>query len=157
MVKDAIWIRGTMSGRLKIVVAMKPERKNEKIDNENPSRISKNTIETKTFFTFASLFSDLYWAVYFIVAQSMPQSLNIAIRLGPTKAIATSPYSDSERIPATIITPMADMIDEAARPQKMLNTPLAETLPILLALLTETPSPKPEFLQLHKYINKLLI
>ncbi|GAH86700.1 unnamed protein product, partial [marine sediment metagenome] len=45
MVKDAIWIRGTRSGRLKIVDAMKPERKNEKIDSENPSRISKNTIE----------------------------------------------------------------------------------------------------------------
>ena len=72
-------------------------------------------------------------------------------------AIATRPYSDSERIPATIITPMADMIDEAARPQKRLNMPLTETLAILLALLTETRSPKQEFLQLRKYINKLVI
>ena len=52
---------------------------------------------------------------------------------------------------------MADMINEAARPQKRLNMPLAETLAILLALLTETRSPKPEFLQLRKYINKLVI
>ncbi len=90
MVKDAIWIRGTMLGRSS-AFAMKPETEKEKIDKENPSRISKITTEAKTFFTFASLFSDLYCAVYFIVAQSTPQSLNIPIRLGPVKAIKTSP------------------------------------------------------------------
>jgi len=142
---------------LKMFVAKKPERKKDIIDNEKPRISSKTITAAKTFFTFASLFSDLYWAVYFIVAQSTPQSLNIAMRLGPIKAIATRPYSDSERIPATIITPTADMIDETARPQKMLNTPLAETLAKLLALLTETRSPKPEFLQLCKHINKLVI
>jgi len=91
MVKDAIWIRGTMSGRSKMVVAKKPERKKEMIDNEKPRISSKTITAAKTFFTFASLFSDLYWAVYFIVAQSTPQSLNIAMRLGPIKAIATRP------------------------------------------------------------------
>ena len=48
---------------------------------------------------------------------------------------------------------MADMIDEAARPQKRLNTPLAETLAILLALLTETRSPNRIF---YKYVNILI-
>jgi hypothetical protein len=104
---------------------MKPERKKERIDSEKPRISSKKTTAAKTFFTFTSLFSDLYWAVYFIVAWSTPQSLNIATRLGPIKTIATRPYSDSERIPATIITPMVDIIDESARPQKKVEYALS--------------------------------
>ena len=79
--------------------------------------------------------------------------MNIVMILGPVKAIATRPYSDSERITATIITPMADMIDEIIKPQKMLNMPLVETLAILFALLIRTCSPKREFLQVCAHSN----
>ncbi|RLI40276.1 hypothetical protein DRO59_09625 [Candidatus Bathyarchaeota archaeon] len=42
---------------------------------------------------------------------------------------------------AMIMTPMADMIVEMVKPQKRLNPPLAETLVILTALLTEVHFP----------------
>jgi len=47
------------------------------------------------------------------------------------------PYSGGERSLATSMTPTAGIIVEVAKPQKRLNLPLAETLAILIALLTE--------------------
>jgi len=44
------------------------------------------------------------------------------------RAMATKLYSEGERIRATRITPRADMMEEAATPQKRLNPPLTETL-----------------------------
>jgi len=82
----------------------------------NPRRISKVTPAAKTFFMLAGLFYWLYWAVYFMVAWSMPKSLIIWMRLGAIRAMATKPYSEGERIRATRITPRAVMREEAATP-----------------------------------------
>jgi hypothetical protein len=71
-----------------------------------------------------------------MVAWSMPRSLIIWMRLGAIRAMANSPYSEGERIRATKMTPRADMMEEAATPQKRLNPPLAEVLAKLIALLT---------------------
>ena len=58
------------------------------------------------------------------------------MRLGAIRAMATSPYSEGERIRATRMTPRAVMREEVATPQKRLNPPLAEVLANLIALLT---------------------
>jgi hypothetical protein len=54
--------------------------------------------------------------------------------------MAKRPYSPSVRIPATIITPSADINEEATTPQKRLNPPLAEVLANLIASLTANPA-----------------
>lgn len=148
MVKDATWIRGFMSGRWKMFVAKKPDSRKEIRESEKPRANSKSNPAARTLFTFAVLFSDLYWAVYFIMAEFTPQSLKIVMRLGAIKAIATRPYSGGDRSLATSMTPMADMIVEVANPQKRWNPPLAETLAILIALLIEARSPNRVF---HRY------
>ena len=140
MVKDAISINGFMSGRWKMLVAKKPESKNEMKESDKPRASSKISPAIKMFFTFAGLFSELYCAIYFIIAAFTPQSLNIMMRFGAVKAIVTMPYSDGDSSLAISITPTAEMIDETARPQKRWNPPLAETLAILAALLTESSS-----------------
>ena len=90
--------------------------------------------------------------MYFIIAEFMPQSLNIVMRLGAIKATATRPYSLGDRSLATSMTPTADMIDEVAKPQKRLNPPLAETLAILIALVTgHSPNMYPSVIDL-KYV-----
>ena len=98
----------------------------------------KSNPAARMFFTFAVLFSALYWAVYFIIAEFTPQSLKSVMRVGAIMAIATMPYSDGERSVATIMPPMADMTVEMVEPQKRLNPPLAETLAISIALVTKT-------------------
>lgn len=92
------------------------------------------------FLTFAGLFSELYCAIYFIIAGLMPQSWNSEIRFGAIKTIVTMPYSDGDRSLATSIMPTAEMIVDAATPQKRLNPPLAETLAISAALVTKSSS-----------------
>lgn len=66
--------------------------------------------------------------MYLIVDWSMPKSLISWIRLGAVKAIAKRPYSPSDRILATIITPIADIMEEATTPQNKLNPPFVEVL-----------------------------
>ncbi len=119
-------------------VARKLDSKNEMKEREKPMTNSKSSPETRMLFTSAVLFSDLYWAVYFIIAEFTPQSLKSVMRLGAIKAIATMPYSGGDSNLAMIMTPMADMIVEMVRPQKRLNPPLAETLAILIALVTRS-------------------
>ena len=58
---------------------------------------SKSSPETRMPFISAVLFSDLYWAVYFIIAEFTPKSLKSVMRLGAIKAIATMPYSGGDR------------------------------------------------------------
>jgi len=58
------------------------------------------------------------------------------MRLGAVKAIVTRLYSDVERSVATIMPPMVDMTVGMVEPQKRLNPPLAETLAILISLVT---------------------
>ena len=67
-----------------------------------------------------------------------------ALVMAPISGAATT--YDERKITSPIITPMADTIDETIKTQKMLNTPMAETLALLFALLNETRSPKREFL-----------
>jgi len=134
-----------------MAVAKKPDSRKETMDKEKPRTSSKNSPATRMLFTFAVLFSDRYWAVNFIIAEFTPQSLNITMRFGAIKAIATTPYSDGDSSLAISITPRADVIDEAAKPQKRLNPPLAETLAMLIALLTEASSPN---CILHRYTDK---
>lgn len=71
-----------------------------------------------------------------MVAWSIPRSLIICIRLGAVKAIPTSPYWPSSRIPATIITPSAEIMEDKATPQKRLNPPFVDVLASFTALLT---------------------
>jgi len=53
------------------------------------------------------------------------------------RAMATKLYSEGEWIRATRITPRADMMEEAAAPQKRLNPPLTEILAMLIALVID--------------------
>jgi hypothetical protein len=100
---------------------------------------SKSSPAARRLFTFDVLFSDLYWAAYFIIAEFTPQSLNSVTRFGEVNATMTKPYSDGDRSLATVMTPNADMTVEAAKPQKRLKPPLAETLAILVTFTVKTP------------------
>ena len=121
-------------------VAKKLESRKQMNDKDNPRISSKSKPANIMFFTFAVLFSDVYWAVNFIIAESIPQSLNVAIMYGVIKAIVIKPFSGRERRFATSITPNDEIIVEIATPQKRLKLPLAETLAILTALLTSYPN-----------------
>lgn len=57
MVKDAIWIRGVISGLLKICVARKPEIRYEKIERIMPIRNSKVIPASRMFLICVVLFS----------------------------------------------------------------------------------------------------
>ena len=121
-------------------VAKKLESRKQMNDKDNPRISSKSKPATIMFFTFTDFFSDVYCAVNFIIAEFMPQSLNVAIIYGAVKAIVIKPFSGRERRFATSITPTDEMIVEIATPQKRLKLPLAETLAILTALLTSFPN-----------------
>ena len=100
-----------------------------------PIKNSKVTVAVIIFLIFWGVFWCLYWAVYFIVAWSTPRLLITWIRFGADRAIPTSPYSPSFRIPATIIMDMAEISDDTATPQKRLNPPFAEVFANLKAAL----------------------
>ena len=69
------------------------------------------------------------------------------------RAIANRPYSSSDRIPATINTAAAVIIDEIAIPQNRLNPPFAEVLPKFNDLLKDIIKP----LQFWFYMEFLVI
>ncbi len=87
-------------------VAKNPDNRNEAKDKVKPIASSNSSPAARMLFTFAVLFSDLYWAVYFIIAEFTPQSVKSVIRVGAIRAIATMPYSDGERSLATIMPSM---------------------------------------------------
>ena len=60
IVKDAISIKGFTSGRWKMVVARKPDSRNEVRERETPRTNSKSTPAARMPFVSAVLFSDLY-------------------------------------------------------------------------------------------------
>jgi len=68
---------------------------------------------------------------------SLRKSLKSVTKLVVIHAIATMPYLGGDRSLVMIMTPTADMIVEVARSQKRSNAPLAETLAILIALVTK--------------------
>ncbi len=73
------------------MTAKKPDNPRERRESNNPKMTSNIKPERKTLFIFATLFSLLYWAEYFIMAMLMPQSRNVAIRAGAERAIEYSP------------------------------------------------------------------
>jgi len=71
------------------------------------------------------------------IGEFTPKSLKSVTKLVVIHAIATMPYLGGDRSLAMIMTSTADMIVEVARSQKRSNAPLAETLAILIALVTK--------------------
>ena len=135
MDKEAIWISGAIVGRLKTLVAKKPERAKEITDRTKPNAISKINPDTKMLLTSSALPSALYWAVNRIIAEFTPQSLKIMMRFGAVKTIAYKPYKSDPSNLAMKITPTEEMAVEITRPHRTLKPPLAETLAISPALL----------------------
>src|SRR5208283_2881034 len=80
IIKEAIWIKGTIVGRCKLK-AMRGERPNERRESDKPKMIS-NTKPEKKMLLILALFSALYCAEYFTMAELTPQSRNVAIRVG---------------------------------------------------------------------------
>jgi hypothetical protein len=132
---DATWIKDVNWGRLKTVDARKPDRKKESIVSNKPNTVLKTKPATKMLFMLAVLFSDLYWAVNFVIALLTPQSLNNEIRFGAVKAIEYKPNSEGANSLATKTVPAAEMTVEATNPHRRWKLPLAETLAISAALL----------------------
>ena len=121
-VREAIWIKGSMSGLWKMFVARNPEDRKDRRVRERPRTTSKMMPAARMFFTWVVLSSARYWAVYFIIAEFTPQSLNMVMRLGAIMATATMPYSGGERSLARSMTPMAEMTVEAAFTAKTLSS-----------------------------------
>jgi len=99
-----------------------------------PRADSKSAPEAKMVFISAFLFSELYWARYFIMAELVPQSLKRPMKAGDTRAIVYSPYWDGPRSLTTSIVPIADMRVERVTPRNKLKPLLAESFAILTAL-----------------------
>ena len=87
MSKEAVSIRGAMAGRRKISAAKNPDSRKERAVRAKPMEVSKINPETNIFLSSAVLFSALYCAVYFVMAESMPQSRNAWMRFGAIKAM----------------------------------------------------------------------
>ena len=125
MVMDPIWMYGVMWGLLSSC-AIGAASMYVIIVRIVPIVNSKVIAAFRISLIFVCLFWWLYWAVYFIVAWSIPMSRMSMSRFGTVRVIPTRPYWPSSRIPATIMTPIADMMEDAATPQNRLNPPLAE-------------------------------
>jgi hypothetical protein len=134
-VKEAIWIRGAIAGRLKTVVAKKPESVNEIIESTNPNVISKTIPETKMLLTSEIRSSDPYWAVNLTIAELTPQSLKIIIKFGAVKTIPYKPYKSEPSNLAMNIVPIDEITVETTSPHSKWKLPLAEILAISTALL----------------------
>ena len=96
MKKEAIWIKGTIVGRCKLT-AKKGERPNERKESNKPKSISNTKPERKMLLILA-LFSALYCAEYFTMAELTPQSRNVAIKVGAIRAIEYKPYFSAPKM-----------------------------------------------------------
>jgi len=96
MKKDAIWIKGTIVGRCRLE-AKKGESTNESKESDTPKSSSKTRPEIKMLLILA-LFSALYCAEYFTIAELTPQSRNVAIRVGAIRAIEYKPKFSAPRM-----------------------------------------------------------
>jgi len=96
MKREAIWIKGTIVGRCKLR-AKRGERPNERRESDKPKMISNTKPEIKMLLILA-LFSALYCAEYFIMAELTPQSRNVEIRVGAMRAIEYKPYFSAPRM-----------------------------------------------------------
>jgi hypothetical protein len=96
MKKEAIWIKGTIVGRRKLW-AKRGERPNERRESDKPKMSSNSKPERKMLLILA-LFSALYCAEYFTIAELTPQSRNVAIRVGAIRAIEYKPNFSAPRM-----------------------------------------------------------
>ena len=128
IVMETIWIRGTISGLLKMVLPIRSDRVKVIKDSVVPKIISNAVAAASMLFMLASWFSLLYFAVYLMMDWSSPRSRNIWSRVGVIRTMAYSPYSDGVSSRAIMIIPKDEIIEEIAIPQNRLNPPLAEIL-----------------------------
>jgi hypothetical protein len=134
IVMEAIDIRDVDSGLWKIVVARKLAMNKERTDRASPVAISNvNPAMSKSCMSFC-LFLALKFAMYFVMAEFTPQSLNKFIIRDGIKAMEYNPYSSGSMSLVRIIVPTAIIMVDAACPMKSWKLPVAETLPIFNAL-----------------------
>ena len=135
MENEAIWMSCAIAGRLNTLVAKKSERKSEVNESIVPIAISNINPEIMTLLISVFRSSALYCAVNHIIAEFMPQFLNIAMRLGAVNATVYKPYSSEPSSRAMNIVPTAEITVEKTNPQRKFKLPLAETWAISTALL----------------------
>ena len=87
------------------------------------------------FLTSDALSSDRYCAVYRTIAEFMPQSRNMPIRLGAISTIPYSPYRSDPSSLAIKIVATEEITVEITRPQRRWKLPFAEILAMSAALL----------------------
>jgi len=131
---EAIDIRVVVSGLLKMAVAMKPARNSERRDRASP--VATLNIKPAAIMSriSSSLFTALYWAMYFVMAEPIPQSWNRLIISDGIRATEYKPYSSGNMSLPKIIVPTAIMMVDVVFPMKSWKLPVAEILPISNAL-----------------------
>lgn len=87
-------------------------------DRASPVAVSKSMPVLIISLARSCLFCVLRVAVYFVIAEFTPQSLNRIIMYDGIKAIAYNPYSSGVISLARIIVPTAMIIVDAATPMK---------------------------------------
>jgi len=135
MMTEAISIMVFVPGRWNTFVAKNPASEKEIMNKRMPKADSNSRPEATTFLISLVLSCDLYWARYFIMAEFIPQSLNIPNNVGDMNAMVYRPYSSSVSSVAMMNTATANIMVERLTPKKRLNPPLADTFAILTALL----------------------
>lgn len=136
MVMEAIDIKDADCGLWKIVVAMKFARSKERNDRASPVVISNvRPAMSKSCMSFC-LFLALRFAMYFVMAEFIPQSRNRFIIRGGIKAMEYSPYSSGSMSLVRIIVPTASIMVDVVCPMNRWKLPVAEVLPIFNALST---------------------
>ena len=134
MVIEAIDIKDADCGLWKIVVAMKLARSKERNDRASPVAIlNVNPAISKSCIS-SCLFLALKFAMYFVMAESTPQSRNRVIIMVGIKAMAYNPYSSGSMRFVRIIVPNAIIMVDVVCPMNRWKLPVAEVLPIFNAL-----------------------
>ena len=110
-----------------------PASTKENSDKAIPVAVSNIIPVVTRLSTSASLFVALRLAMFFVIAEFIPQSLNRIIMSEGTAAIVYKPYSADERSLVRIIVPIAIIRVDVATPTSSWNPPVAEVLPILMA------------------------
>ena len=108
-------------------------RSKERNDRASPVAISNvSPAISKSCMSFC-LFLVLKFAMYFVMAEFTPQSLNRLIIRGGIKAMVYSPYSSGSMSLVRIIVPMAIIMVDVVCPMNSWKLPVAEVLPIFNA------------------------
>src|SRR3990170_126519 len=134
MLMETMDISDVDSGMRKTVEAMKLAINKETKDKVNPVTISNVSPATIMPCTFSSLFEARNWAMYFVMAEFTPKSLNRPNISDGINAIEYSPYSSGDRSLPKIIVPTAMITVEVTNPTNSFKLPVAEVLAISNAL-----------------------